>query len=163
MGLFGIWRIAYEDVHTKIMSDLDTILSTFFARYSNKNTSIINLAPTENIYFIYLYRVLHSCVVKIRTWLLCPYSPTILQNILCPIFHNCLYLDACECNMTSDWLNHMANWLAKPYRLANQKSCYIPIVNLGDKDKSRVRFDSSGSRWSRDRRYKSHGQKMHRE
>ena len=35
-----------------------------------------------------------------------PYSPTILMNVLCLILQIYLYLEAFECNTTSDWLNH---------------------------------------------------------
>ena len=35
------------------------------------------------------------------------YSPTILQNILCLSLHIFVYLEAFECNTTSDWLNHI--------------------------------------------------------
>ena len=34
-----------------------------------------------------------------------PYSPTILQNILSLVLKIFLYLEAFECNTTSDWLN----------------------------------------------------------
>ena len=34
------------------------------------------------------------------------YSPTILENILCPVLQILLYLAAFECNTTSDWLTH---------------------------------------------------------
>ena len=36
-----------------------------------------------------------------------PYSPTIFKNVLSLILQTFLYLDAFECNTTSDWLNRM--------------------------------------------------------
>ena len=36
-----------------------------------------------------------------------PYSPTILEKVLRLILQIFLYLDAFECNTTSDWLNRM--------------------------------------------------------
>ena len=34
------------------------------------------------------------------------YSSTILQNVVCLILQIFLYLEAFECNTTSDWLHH---------------------------------------------------------
>ena len=47
---------------------------------------------------------LHQCLPVLKS---CPYSPTILKNVLCLVLQVCLYLAALECNTTSDWLNHM--------------------------------------------------------
>ena len=35
-----------------------------------------------------------------------PYSPSILENVLCLILQSFQYLATSECNTTSDWLNH---------------------------------------------------------
>ena len=37
------------------------------------------------------------------------YSSTILKNVLCLVLQIFLYLEACECNRTSDWLNRITN------------------------------------------------------
>ena len=37
----------------------------------------------------------------------CPYSPTILKNILSPVPQIFLYSEAFKCKTTSDWLYHM--------------------------------------------------------
>ena len=50
-----------------------------------------------------------------------PYQRTILQNVLRLVLKIFQYLEASECNTTSDWLNHIQ------YGLANQKLCYIQI------------------------------------
>ena len=57
-------------------------------------------------------------------WWSGPYSPTILENILSLILQNFLYLEASECNTTSDWLNRTVY----PIR-----SC---VTNLGEKTKN---------------------------
>ena len=36
-----------------------------------------------------------------------PYWPTILENIPSLVLHTFLYLEAFECNTTSDWLNRI--------------------------------------------------------
>ena len=58
-----------------------------------------------------------------------PYSLTILENIPSLVLRIFLYLEAFECNTTSDWLNHMV----EPIR-----SCVtFKFTNFGEKDKER--------------------------
>ena len=50
-----------------------------------------------------------------------PYSPTILENVLCLILKNFQYLAAFECNTTSDWLNYTVQPISNcvTFKLAN--------------------------------------------
>ena len=55
------------------------------------------------------------------------YSPTILKTVLCHILQIFLFLEAFDCNTTSDWLNR------KVYQIRSFVT--FQFANLGEKDK----------------------------
>ena len=52
-------------------------------------------------------RVNHEYKVTLKPCL--AYRIFILLNVLCLVLQIFLYLEACECNRTSDWLNRITN------------------------------------------------------